>query len=66
MKKAFFFVGLSLLLPLVLLRPADAAREVTAKNETPYYGRIKLSNTKIAFFIRSSFKRCAPGSDDPL
>ena len=36
MKKAFFLIGLSLLLPMALLKPAVAGREVTAKNDTPY------------------------------
>lgn len=36
MKKTLLFVVLSLLLPMALIQPASAGREVTITNDTPY------------------------------
>jgi len=60
MKKALFFVGLSLLLPMASMRPADAAHQLTAKNETPY--TVKGSITYMGFLCRNDHPTIAPGT----
>ena len=60
MKKALFLVALSLLLPMALLRPADAGREVTAKNDTPY--TVTGAITYATLLCRNDHPTIAPGA----
>ncbi len=60
MKKAFFFLVLGLLLPMTLIQPADAGREVTAKNETPY--TVKGTITYATVLCRDDHPTIAPGN----
>ena len=60
MKKAFFLVMISLLLPMVLVRPADAGREVTAKNDTPY--TVNGTITYATLLCKNDRPTIAPGA----
>jgi hypothetical protein len=60
LKKAFFLVVLSLLLPMALIQTADAGREVTAKNETPY--TVKGTITYATVLCRNDHPTIAPGA----
>jgi len=60
MKKTLFFAALALLLPAALTRPADAARQVTAKNETPY--TVQGTITYATVLCRDDHPSIAPGA----
>jgi hypothetical protein len=60
MKKAFFLVVLSLLVPMTLLQPADAGRQVTAKNETSF--TVKGTITYATLLCRNDHPTIAPGA----
>jgi len=54
-----FFAALGLLLPAALTQPADAARQVTAKNETPY--TVNGPITYATVLCRDDHPTIAPG-----
>lgn len=59
MKHALFLAALCLVLPAALTAPADAARQVTAKNETPY--TVKATITYATALCRNDHPSIAPG-----
>lgn len=59
MKKTLFLAVLSLLLPMALMQPASAGREVTAKNDTPY--TVKGTITYATVLCRNDHPTIAPG-----
>lgn len=60
MKKALFLTALALVLPIASIQPAVAARQVTAKNDTPY--TVKGTITYATILCRNDHPTIAPGT----
>lgn len=60
MKRPLFLAAIALLLPIALALPADAGRQVTAKNDTPF--TVKGNITYGTILCRDDHPVIAPGA----